>query len=149
MGVNEASGKIGVLGTQTYLTMAGISDVLAFYLGLVMVIRRTHHGARRLGVSFLSHGLAFHLNIYEFMREDKNAFGIPCLRGFAWIVLLAVSTVAIFSIGQIFSEPLDLRDQAPTRGEKWFIAGGIVTSFTTLYIVTVGFGLVDFSDPSF
>lgn len=138
--VSPSSGVAQPIVTLTYLAMAGMSDMLGVWLGLLMMVRRTHKGARRLGVVFFVHGLAFHLTAYEFFAPDNNAFGseTPVLQGFGWIVLLAATTAAFYSCFPIFSEPLDMRKEAPSRGEFRFLAGGMALSLLGIPFAATG-----------
>jgi hypothetical protein len=150
---NAETGKIGPLVAAMYMTMAGISDTLGVWLGLLMMTRRSHHGARRIGVSFFIHGSAFHLTAYEAFCSNNSAFGPSELSGFAWIVLLVSTTAAFFTLLPLFKEPLDLRDQAPTAMEKRFLVVGVLTSLLTVPVLASGGGPPDtagfLSNPKF
>lgn len=149
---NDETGKVGPFVASLYMIMAGISDTLGVWLGLLMMTRRIHHGARRIGVSFFVHGVAFHLTAYEAFCPNGSAFGPIELAGFSWIVLLVSSIAAFLTLPTLFAEPLDLRDQAPTTREKWFLVGGVVTSLLTIPPLASG-GPPDteafFSNPTF
>jgi hypothetical protein len=135
---NAETGKVGPFVTMVYLLMAGVSDTLGVWLGLLMMTKRTHRGSRRIGVSFFIHGSAFHLTAYEVFCKGGSAFGVPRLAGFSWIVLLAASVFAFLSLPPLFSMPLDLRDQAPTTNEKRFLALGVLTSLLTIPPLAAG-----------
>lgn len=143
--LNNETGKVGPFVTGTYLIMAGISDTLGVWLGLLMMTRRTHHGVRRIGASFFVHGSAFHLTAYEAFCKGGDAFGVPFLAGFGWIVLLLASVTAFLTLVPLFSEPLDLREQAPSTTEKWFLVGGVLTSLLTIPPLASG-GIPDVSE---
>jgi hypothetical protein len=132
--VQQSNGRIGPLVTGTFIGMAGVSDCLGLWLGLVMMIRRNHRAARRLGVAFFVHGLAFHLVAYEFIRGG-DAFSIASLRGFGWLVLLVVTFYAFLGLVSLFKEPLDMRLQRPSPGELRFIVGGVVTSLLVMPVL--------------
>lgn len=142
--LQDSTGRIGPLVTGTYIGMAGVSDCLGLWLGLVMMIRRNHRAARRLGVAFFVHGLAFHLVAIEFIR-DGDAFSIASLRGFGWLVLLVVSFFAFLGLVSLFQEPLDMRLQRPSAGEMRFIVGGVMTSLLIVPILATGGTVPDFS----
>jgi hypothetical protein len=135
---NAETGKVGPLVAAVYMVMAGISDTLGVWLGLLMMTRRSHHGARRLGVSFFVHGSAFHLAAYEAFCPNGSALGPPELAGFAWIILLVASTAAFLTLPPLFAEPLDLRDQAPTGREKCFLVAGVLFSLLTIPPLAAG-----------
>jgi hypothetical protein len=143
--INAATGKVGPVVAAVYMLMAGVSDTLGVWLGLLMMTRRSHHGARRLGVSFFVHGSAFHLAAYEVFCPHRSALGPPELAGFAWIILLVASTAAFMTLPSLFTEPLDLRDQAPTAREKCFLVAGVLTSLLTIPPLAAGGGTPDTS----
>lgn len=142
--LHRSTGRIAPLVSGTFIGMAGVSDCLGLWLGLVMMIQRNHRAARRFGVAFFVHGLAFHIVAYEFIR-DGDAFSIASLRGFGWLVLLVVTFFAFLGLVDLFKEPLDMRRQRPSPGELRFIIGGVITSLLLVPILATGGSVPDFS----
>jgi hypothetical protein len=138
--VQGSSHKIGFWVTAAYVIMAGVSDFLSFWLGLLFLTRRTHHGARRLGVAFCIHGAAFHLTAYEFFAYGlrERLWGFDWMVGFSWIFLLLATVAAFLSIPALFREPLDLRKEAPTPQERKFLMLGVLFSFITVPPLAAG-----------
>ena len=55
---------------------------MSIWLGILLVVRRTDQGIRRVGVSLLAHGLAFNVDMYEGVLDGGSTH-----RGLAFALL--------------------------------------------------------------